>query len=164
MAVQHVAMALRNNTRFEVSCDWLTSDPILTSDWSVDPLLICDWLKVSKPLPNIGCQLRSTFFLIKDAQEPKIQKLLMWTDFGPFKCLEDKNLQSIVKSLSAIEARILNAKFKDKPYTKFQHPFIEKPDMMTVTESGILTISKYHKVTSFHSNSTLPQHITVTIR
>ena len=31
---------------------------------------------------------------------------------------------------------------------------------MTVTESGILTISKYHKVTSFHSNSTLPQHIT----
>ena len=102
-----MAMALRNNTRFEVSCDWLTSDPILTSYWSLDPLLICDWLKVSKPLPNIGSQLRSTFFLIKDAQEPKIQKLLLWTDFGPFKCLEDKNLQSIVKSLSAIEARIL---------------------------------------------------------
>ena len=79
---------------------------------SVNPLLICDWLKVSKPLPNIGSQLRSTFFLIKDAQEPKIQKLLLWTDFGPFKCLEDKNLQSIVKSLSAIEARILSSAYK----------------------------------------------------
>lgn len=100
MAKQHVSMALRNNPRFEII----------------------------KPLPNIGSQIRCSYFLVKDSQEPKIQKMLSWSDFGPFKSLEDKNLQSIAKSLSAIE-----------------HPFIESPDFITVTESGILTIIKNYK-------------------
>ena len=26
-----------------------------------------------------------------------------WSDFGPYKCLEDKNMQSIIKSMASLE-------------------------------------------------------------
>ena len=38
-----------------------------------------------------------------DQEEPKVQKLLNWTDFGPFRCLEEKAIASAVKSLAQIE-------------------------------------------------------------
>ena len=38
-----------------------------------------------------------------DQEEPKVQKLLNWTDFGPFRRLEEKAIASAVKSLSQIE-------------------------------------------------------------
>ena len=77
-------MALRNNPRFEII----------------------------KPLPNIGSQIRCSYFLVKDSQEPKIQKMLCWSDFGPFKSLEDKNLQSVAKSLGTIEVYLRFASFQ----------------------------------------------------
>jgi len=100
MAVQHVSMVFRSNSRFEIQ----------------------------KPLPEIGSRIRSVFFFVKDKEEPKVQKLLNWTDFGPFRCLEDKAVASAVKSISQIE-----------------HPHIERPDVMVSTESGILTITRFQK-------------------
>ena len=122
-------MALRNNPRFEII----------------------------KPLPNIGSQIRCSYFLVKDSQEPKIQKMLCWSDFGPFKSLEDKNLQSVAKSLGTIEVDLLLFKSPSN-ILHFQHPFIERPHLISVTESGILTIIKNFKEGSFWDviNSTKP--------
>ena len=78
VASQHVSMALRNNDRFQVT----------------------------KPLPDVGGQLRKCYYLVKDVQEPKVQKILSWTDFGPFKSLDDKTLQSLAKSLVSLEVNI----------------------------------------------------------
>ena len=44
--------------------------------------------------------------MVKDSQEPKIQKILLWTDFGPLRFLDDKSTQSLLKSLSQIEVKI----------------------------------------------------------
>ena len=65
IATQHVSMALRNNERYQII----------------------------KPLAGIGGQLRNCFYLVKDNQQPKTQKILNWSDFGPNKFLEDKTLQ-----------------------------------------------------------------------
>ena len=46
---------------------------------------------------------RSSIFLVKDTQEHKVQKILTWSDFGPYKSLDDKALQSIAKSISSLE-------------------------------------------------------------
>jgi len=100
MALQHVSMIFRSNPMFEIQ----------------------------KPLPEIGSRIRSLYFLVKDKEEPKTPKLLNWTDFGPYKALDDRTLQSLAKSLSQIE-----------------HPFIERPDFLAITESGVLTVTKYNK-------------------
>ena len=75
MALQHVSMIFRSNPMFEIQ----------------------------KPLPEIGSRIRSLYFLVKDKEEPKTPKLLNWTDFGPYKALDDRTLQSLAKSLSQIE-------------------------------------------------------------
>lgn len=100
MALQHVSMIFRSNPRFEIQ----------------------------KPLPEIGSRIRSLYFLVKDKEDPKTQKLLNWTDFGPYKAIDDRTLQSLAKSFSQTE-----------------HPFIERPDFLSITESGILTVTKYNK-------------------
>ena len=78
MALQHVSMIFRSNPRFEIQ----------------------------KPLPEIGSRIRSLYFLVKDKEDPKTQKILNWTDFGPYKSMDDRTLQSLAKSFSQIEVRI----------------------------------------------------------
>ena len=77
MALQHVSMIFRSNPRFEIQ----------------------------KPLPEIGSRIRSLYFLVKDKEEPKIQKLLNWTDFGPYQAMDDRTLQSLAKSFAQIEVK-----------------------------------------------------------
>ena len=64
-----------------------------------------DRYQVTKTLAGIGGQLRNCYYLVKDGQQPKIQKILNWTDFGPNKFLEDKTLQSLAKSFSTLEVK-----------------------------------------------------------
>ena len=118
MAVQHVSMALRNDQRFEIV----------------------------KILPNIGYQLRTTYFMVKDKQEPKVQKILLWSDFGPYKTLDDKTIGSLVKSFSSIQVNLIKKYLMLTNHYVFQHPGIENPEFFSCTESGILCISKYSKV------------------
>ena len=59
--------------------------------------------EIQKPLPEIGSRIRSLYFLVKDKEDPKTQKLLNWTDFGPYKAMDDRTLQSLGKSFSQIE-------------------------------------------------------------
>jgi len=115
LALQHVSMLFRSNPRFEIV----------------------------KPLPEIGSRIRSLYFLVKDKEEPKIQKLLNWTDFGPYKTMDDRTLQSLAKSMAQIE-----------------HPFIERPDFLAITESGVLTVTKFNKQGTLRDilHDTKPQH------
>ena len=62
--------------------------------------------ELQKPLPDIGSQIKSCYYLVKDSQDPKAQKILLWTDFGPLRYLEDKSIQSLLKSVSQIEVNI----------------------------------------------------------
>ena len=43
---------------------------------------------------------------MKDLKDPKVQKILLWNDFGPLRYLEDKSMQSLLKSVSQIEVNI----------------------------------------------------------
>ena len=85
-------MALRNNSRFEVGklCHGVGYQ-----------IRFCNQTKCNNDITL----LRSTVFLVKDTQEPKVQKIITWSDFGPYKSLDDKALQSIAKSVSSLEVR-----------------------------------------------------------
>ena len=117
LALQHVSLVLRSNQQYEIQ----------------------------KHLPDIGSQIRNCYYLVRDSQEAKVQKILLWSDFGPLRSLEDKSLQSLLKSLSQIEVNMLGRVLLEQCELS-QHPFIDKPEFLTSTESGILSISKYRKV------------------
>ena len=75
LALQHVSLVLRSNQQYEIQ----------------------------KHLPDIGSQIRNCYYLVRDSQEAKVQKILLWSDFGPLRSLEDKSIQSLLKSISQIE-------------------------------------------------------------
>ena len=100
--------------------------------------------EIHRYLPDIGSQIRNCYYLVRDSQEAKVQKILLWSDFGPLRSLEDKSIQSLLKSISQIEVNNKGQNSIDGIIS--QHPFIEKPEFLTSTESGILSISKYRKV------------------
>ena len=78
LSLQHVSLVLRNNQQYELQ----------------------------KLLPDIGSQIKNCYYLIKHCQEPRVQKILLWTDFGPMRFLDDKSTQSLLKSISQIEVNI----------------------------------------------------------
>lgn len=75
LALQHISLVLRSNQQYEIQ----------------------------KHLPDIGSQIRNCYYLVRDSQEAKVQKILLWSDFGPLRSLEDKSIQSLLKSISQIE-------------------------------------------------------------
>ena len=77
MALQHVSLVLRSQQQYELQ----------------------------RHLPEIGSQIKNSYYLVKDSQEPKVQKILLWSDFGSLRYLEDKALQSLLKSMSQIEVK-----------------------------------------------------------
>ena len=78
LALQHVSLVLRSNQQYEIQ----------------------------RYLPDVGSQIRSCYYLVRDSQEAKVQKILLWSDFGPLRSLEDKSIQSLLKSISQIEVKI----------------------------------------------------------
>ena len=80
LALQHVSLVLRSNQQYEIQ----------------------------KHLPDIGSQIRNCYYLVRDSQEAKVQKILQWSDFGPLRSLEDKSIQSLLKSISQIEVNRWN--------------------------------------------------------
>lgn len=59
--------------------------------------------EVVSPLANIGWRIRKHFYQVRCKNLPKDDLIASWTDFGPDKYLEDKDLQAIFKSLSQIQ-------------------------------------------------------------
>ena len=78
LALQHVSLVLRSNQQYEIQ----------------------------KHLPDIGSQIRNCYYLVRDSQQAKVQKILLWSDFGPLRSLEDKSIQSLLKSISQIEVKV----------------------------------------------------------
>ena len=71
--------------------------------WLSTKVLIQIKSKTNVVILHTACIPRSSIFLVKDTQEHKVQKILTWSDFGPYKSLDEKALQSIAKSISSLE-------------------------------------------------------------
>lgn len=63
-----------------------------------------------------------------DTNSNQNELVLTWTEFGPDKYIDDKEMQSIFKSLSGL-----------------QHPYIEPILYTAINENGALVIRKFHK-------------------
>ncbi|XP_066589905.1 PX domain-containing protein kinase-like protein isoform X2 [Prorops nasuta] len=88
--------------------------------------------EVGKAIPDMGWRLRKHYYTVKNRQNPKQELLLAWVEFGPDKHLQDKDIQSVFKSLGSL-----------------RHPYIEPIIHQHVTEHGALMIR------SFYANGTL---------
>ena len=67
--------------------------------------------------------------------------------------MEEKAIASAVKSLAQIEVcstcdhvMEYDVRYNSRDDKLFQHPHIEKPDVIVSTESGILTITRFHNM------------------
>eukprot|EP00058_Branchiostoma_floridae_P008986 XP_002594474.1 hypothetical protein BRAFLDRAFT_87663 [Branchiostoma floridae] len=84
--------------------------------------------EVIEPLRDVGWRFRKSYFLIKPKDQPKEKLVLSWTDFGPDKTIDDKDLVPIMKLLPTI-----------------QHPFIYPVMFATSMESGGLAIRNFYQ-------------------
>ncbi|XP_035677977.1 PX domain-containing protein kinase-like protein isoform X2 [Branchiostoma floridae] len=84
--------------------------------------------EVIEPLRDVGWRFRKSYFLIKPKDQPKEKLVLSWTDFGPDKTIDDKDLVPIMKLLPTI-----------------QHPFIYPVVFATSMESGGLAIRNFYQ-------------------
>lgn len=98
-ALQHVSMALRSEINFELI----------------------------RPAVDIGWRFRKHYFFVKSKLKPKTEVLLQWVQFGPDECLEDKELQNILKSLVSLN-----------------HPNIEKLEYMYCGDGGCFTVRLFY--------------------
>lgn len=83
LALQHVSLALRSEVGWEVV----------------------------GPLPDIGWRLRKHFYQVKCKVSPKEEYIASWTDYGPDKYLDDKDMHAVFKSVGQIQVmcRSLNS-------------------------------------------------------
>lgn len=77
IALQHVSLALRGEVGWQVV----------------------------EPLPEIGWRLRKHYYNVKCKNSGKDELLASWTDYGPDKYVDDKDLHSVFKSLGQIQVR-----------------------------------------------------------
>lgn len=101
MALQHVSMALRGE--------------------------VGGW-EVVGPLEEMGWRLRKHFYQIRCKGNPTEEYLGGWTDYGPDKHLDDKDMHALFKSLNQI-----------------QHPYIKPIELSLCTETGALVVRTSHK-------------------
>ncbi|XP_066154776.1 PX domain-containing protein kinase-like protein [Euwallacea fornicatus] len=100
IALQHVSLALRGEFGWEVA----------------------------GPLADIGWRLRKHFYTIKSKSRSKDELIGSWTDYGPDKYLDDKDMHSVFKSLHQIK-----------------HPYIGHIDLCLCTEVGGLVVREMSK-------------------
>lgn len=100
VALQHVSLSLRGEVGWEVVA----------------------------PLTEIGWRLRKHYYQVKCKNNPKEELWANWVDFGPDKYLEEKNMQTVFKSLSQI-----------------QHPYIHSMLLCMCTDVGGLIVRPCHK-------------------
>lgn len=55
------------------------------------------------PLPQIGWRLRKHYYEVKNRSFGKEEYLASWTDYGPDKYLEDREMHSIFRCLNEIQ-------------------------------------------------------------
>ncbi|XP_050295363.1 PX domain-containing protein kinase-like protein [Anthonomus grandis grandis] len=84
--------------------------------------------EVVEPLVEIGWRLRKHFYVIKGKSRPKDELIGSWTDYGPDKYLDDKDMHSVFKGLHQIK-----------------HPYIAKIDFCLCTDTGGLVVRETSK-------------------
>ncbi|XP_012284246.1 PX domain-containing protein kinase-like protein [Orussus abietinus] len=99
IALQQVSLALRSDANFEVCT----------------------------AIPDMGWRLRKHYYNVKNRQNPKQELLLAWVEFGPDKHLQDKDIQSALKSLGTL-----------------RHEFVEPIIHQHAMENGALTIRAFY--------------------
>ncbi|XP_076260324.1 PX domain-containing protein kinase-like protein isoform X1 [Rhynchophorus ferrugineus] len=100
LALQHVSLALRGEVGWEVV----------------------------GPLAEIGWRIRKHFYSLKCKSIPKEEFIGSWTDYGPDKYLDDKDMHSVFKSLHQI-----------------QHPYVEHITLCLCTDLGGLVVRNFNK-------------------
>lgn len=75
VALQHVSLALRGEVGWEIV----------------------------GPLTEIGWRLRKHYYEVKNKASGKEEYFASWTDYGPDKYLDDKEMHSVFKSLNQIQ-------------------------------------------------------------
>jgi PX domain-containing protein kinase-like protein len=100
LALQHVSLALRGEVGWEVV----------------------------GPLEEMGWRLRKHYYQIRCKSLPKDELMGGWTDYGPDKYLDDKDMHALFKSLNQI-----------------QHPFIHSIELCLCTDIGGLVVRSNHK-------------------
>uniref|UniRef100_A0AAR5QKD6 PX domain-containing protein kinase-like protein n=1 Tax=Dendroctonus ponderosae TaxID=77166 RepID=A0AAR5QKD6_DENPD len=84
--------------------------------------------EVVGPLVEIGWRLRKHFYTIKCKSRAKDDLIGSWTDYGPDKYLDDKDMHSVFKSLHQIK-----------------HPYIDHIDLCLCTDIGGLVVRDMNK-------------------
>ncbi|KAJ8948079.1 hypothetical protein NQ318_008430 [Aromia moschata] len=100
LALQHVSLALRAEVGWEVV----------------------------GPLADIGWRLRKHYYQLKQKSMPKEEYLGSWTDYGPDKYLDDKDIHAIIRGLKHM-----------------QHPFIHSVELCLSTDIGALVVRTFNK-------------------
>lgn len=100
VALQHVSLALRAEVGWEVV----------------------------EPLSEIGWRLRKHFYQVRYKHNVKDELMASWTDYGPDKFIEDKDMQAIFKSL-----------------VQLQHPYIYSTVLCVCTDVGGLVVRTSYK-------------------
>ncbi|XP_072401189.1 PX domain-containing protein kinase-like protein [Diabrotica undecimpunctata] len=100
LALQHVSLALRGEVGWEVIA----------------------------PVNDIGWRLRKHYYDLKCKSQPKEEIFGGWTDYGPDKYLDDREMHAVFKSLSQL-----------------QHPYIYPIELCLCTETGALVARIAHK-------------------
>lgn len=75
LALQHVSLALRGEVGWEII----------------------------GPLSEIGWRLRKHYYEVRNKSSGKDEYLASWTDYGPDKYLDDKEMHSIFKCINQIQ-------------------------------------------------------------
>ncbi|XP_038054401.1 PX domain-containing protein kinase-like protein isoform X1 [Patiria miniata] len=83
--------------------------------------------EVVEPFRDIGWRIRKSYFLIRPKDQPKVRQILAWSDFGPDKVMEDKDILQAMKVLPTI-----------------QHPYIYPVTFASANETGGFAIRTYH--------------------
>ena len=83
--------------------------------------------EIGKPIPDMGWRLRKHYYTVKNRQNPKLELLLAWVEFGPDKHLQDKDMQGVFKSLGTLK-----------------HANIDGIVHQHVSDSGALTIRNFY--------------------
>lgn len=95
LALQHVSLALRGEVGWEVV----------------------------GPLSEIGWRLRKHFYQVRCKTLPKDELIASWTDYGPDKYLQDKDIHAVFKCIM-----------------QMQHPFIYPIELCLCTDTGGLVV------------------------
>ncbi|KAK3739521.1 hypothetical protein QZH41_016193 [Actinostola sp. cb2023] len=84
--------------------------------------------EIVEPLPDVGWRLRKDYFLIKptDTSKKDVRNILTWTEFGRDFCLEEKDMEALIKIFPTI-----------------QHPYIYPTGFATSTEHGAIIVRNF---------------------